>query len=198
MTSAASSPGPLPATAAAEPALARPRSAEEEARIATALEEHFSSVWRALRRLGVHQSNADDAAQLVYLAFALRIHEIDKGFERAYLLGIAVQVAANARRRQARNAEEPSDTLDAEGSPHGDPESLLQEAQRRRRLDDVLSSFAPEQREVFVLYELEGFSLPEIARALQVPLGTATSRLRRARAAFEAWIVEHLPNNGAS
>jgi RNA polymerase sigma-70 factor (ECF subfamily) len=40
-----------------------------------------------------------------------------------------------------------------------------------------------------VLYELEGFSLPEIAEALQVPLGTATSRLRRARGNFEAWVA---------
>jgi DNA-directed RNA polymerase specialized sigma24 family protein len=41
---------------------------------------------------------------------------------------------------------------------------------------------------VFVLYELEGFSLPQIADTLQIPLGTATSRLRRARAHFEAWV----------
>jgi RNA polymerase sigma-70 factor (ECF subfamily) len=43
---------------------------------------------------------------------------------------------------------------------------------------------------VFVLFELEGFSLPEIAEALQVPLGTATSRLRRARGHFEEWVAE--------
>jgi len=129
----------------------------------------------------------------VFLTFSERITEIQPGFERAYLLGIAVKVAANARRRQARNLEEPSDALDQQRSSRGDPESLLQDAQRRRRLDDALASFAPEQREVFVLYELEGFSLPEIAQALQVPLGTATSRLRRARASFEAWVATHLP-----
>jgi RNA polymerase sigma-70 factor (ECF subfamily) len=42
---------------------------------------------------------------------------------------------------------------------------------------------------VFVLYELEGFTLPEIAEALATPLGTATSRLRRARDNFEAWVA---------
>lgn len=180
-------------TSAASSQLVAPRSAEDEARVAAALEQHFASVWRALRRLGVHPSNADDDAQRVFLAFSQRIHEIEPGFERPYLLGIAVKVAANARRRQARNVEEPSDTLDQQHAAHGDPETLLQDAQRRRRLDEALSSFAPEQREVFVLYELEGFSLPEIAQALQVPLGTATSRLRRARASFEAWIAAHLP-----
>jgi RNA polymerase sigma-70 factor, ECF subfamily len=196
MTSAASPSRPLPATSDREPATSGPRSAAREARVATALELHFANVWRALRRLGVHESSADDDAQRVFLAFAQRLDEVEPGFERAYLLGIAVKVAANARRRQARNVEAPSDALDQELSSYGDPESLLQDAQRRRRLDEVLASFAPEQREVFVLYELEGFSLPEIARALQVPLGTATSRLRRARASFEAWVATHLPPIG--
>lgn len=193
MTSAASPSRSRLAMPDGEETSPEPRSATDEARVATALQEHFASVWRSLRRLGVHESSADDDAQRVFLAFARRIAEIEPGFERAYLLGIAVKVAANARRRQARSVEEPSAALDQERSTHGDPESLLQEAQRRRRLDEALASFAPEQREVFVLYELEGFSLPEIARALQVPLGTATSRLRRARASFEAWVGTHLP-----
>lgn len=180
-------------TSAASSQLLAPRSAEDEARVAAALEQHFASVWRALRRLGVHAGSADDDAQRVFLALSQRIHEVEPGFERQYLLGIAVKVAANARRRQARNVEDPSDVLDQQHAAHGDPETLLQDAQRRRRLDEALASFAPEQREVFVLYELEGFSLPEIAQALQVPLGTATSRLRRARASFEAWIAAHLP-----
>jgi len=193
MTSAASPSRSLPTTSDGEQTSPRPRTATDEARVAAALEQHFVSVWRALRRLGVHESSADDEAQRVFLTFSERITEIQPGFERAYLLGIAVKVAANARRRQARNLEEPSDALDQQRSSRGDPESLLQDAQRRRRLDDALASFAPEQREVFVLYELEGFSLPEIAQALQVPLGTATSRLRRARASFEAWVATHLP-----
>ena len=193
MTSAASPSRSLPATSDGEETSPRPRTATDDARVAAALEQHFVSVWRALRRLGVHESSADDEAQRVFLTFSERITEIQPNFERAYLLGIAVKVAANARRRQARNLEEPSDALDQQRSSRGDPESLLQDAQRRRRLDDALASFAPEQREVFVLYELEGFSLPEIAQALQVPLGTATSRLRRARASFEAWVATHLP-----
>jgi DNA-directed RNA polymerase specialized sigma24 family protein len=44
---------------------------------------------------------------------------------------------------------------------------------------------------MFVLYELEGFSLPEIAAALAVPLGTATSRLTRGRERFENWVLIH-------
>lgn len=169
------------------------RSAEQEQRLGTALARHFSTVWRALRRFGVHERNADDAAQHVFLQFASRLDIVEPGRERPYLLGIASKVAANVRRQQARSREEPADDLDAQLGEAESPESLLDHEQRRQRLDVALATLPDEQREVFVLYELEGFSLPEIARALELPLGTATSRLRRARAAFEAWVDRHLP-----
>ncbi len=43
-----------------------------------------------------------------------------------------------------------------------------------------------EQRAAFILFEVEGMSGPEVAEALAVPLGTAYSRLRLAREAFQA------------
>jgi RNA polymerase sigma-70 factor (ECF subfamily) len=42
-----------------------------------------------------------------------------------------------------------------------------------------------ELRAVFVLYELEDFTMAEIARTLELPPGTVASRLRRARETFE-------------
>jgi len=41
-------------------------------------------------------------------------------------------------------------------------------------------------RAVFVLFELEGFSTSEIAATLDLPMGTVSSRLRRARDEFQA------------
>jgi RNA polymerase sigma-70 factor (ECF subfamily) len=174
------------------------RSPEHELRIARALGDHFEMVWRTLRRFGVAESVADDAAQQVFVAFAKRIDVIEAGREQPYLIGIAARVAANFRRQSARLREEPTDGLDESPSSVKDPESLLLERQRRQRLDDALATLPDLQRQVFVLYELEGLSMPEIARALEIPLGTAASRLRRARDAFEAWVSEHLPPTGDS
>ena len=175
-----------------------PRTAAEEQRIAAALGEHFATVWRALRRFGVQESDADDAAQQVFLSFSRRIAIVELGRERPYLLGIAARVAANARRQQARAQAAPVEELERAQATTAaqDPESLLEQEQRRQRLDEALATLPDTQREVFVLYELEGFSLPEIARTLELPLGTATSRLRRARSAFEAWVNAHVPPRG--
>jgi RNA polymerase sigma-70 factor (ECF subfamily) len=127
------------------------------------------------------------------MQFAAGLDIVERGRERAYLMGISAKVAANVRRQQARLREDPAEDLDMQTGDAESPESLLDHQQRRQRLDVALASLPDDQREVFVLYELAGCSLPEIARTLEIPLGTATSRLRRARAAFEAWVDRHLP-----
>jgi len=50
--------------------------------------------------------------------------------------------------------------------------------------DLALSKVDPVLAEVFVLYEIEGLSSPEIAALLEIPLGSVASRLRRAREQF--------------
>ena len=50
--------------------------------------------------------------------------------------------------------------------------------------DLALSKVDPDLAEVFVMFELEGLSSPEIAASLEIPLGTVASRLRRAREQF--------------
>ncbi len=45
----------------------------------------------------------------------------------------------------------------------------------------VLEELPAEQREVFVLYEIEQLTMPEVAEALSCPLQTAYFRLNTAR-----------------
>lgn len=163
--------------------------ATDQARLAESLGQHFSLVWRSLRRFGVEEHGVDDAAQHVFLTFAERLPDVEEGRERAFLMGLCVRVAANARRRRTRSPETPSDKLEEQAIQAPDPEQLLQTKQRRAALDRALDELPIDQRSVFVLFELEGLSLPEIAGLLQIPLGTATSRLRRARQRFEKWIA---------
>lgn len=160
----------------------------DQARLAQALGQHFSLVWRSLRRFGVEEQGVDDAAQHVFLTLAERLPDVPQERERAFLIGLCVRVAANARRRRNRSPEMASDSLEEHATQAPDPEQLLQSKQRRAALDRALDDLPIDQRSVFVLFELEGFSLPEIADSLQIPLGTATSRLRRARHRFEKWV----------
>jgi len=70
-----------------------------------------------------------------------------------------------------------------------DQRGLEERATDQRRADIELCDLAlakvdPDLAEVFVLFELEELSSPEIASLLEIPLGTVASRLRRARKEF--------------
>jgi RNA polymerase sigma-70 factor (ECF subfamily) len=159
----------------------------DQARLARALAAHFALVWRSLRRFGVPEPDVDDAAQLAFLTLSERLGDVPDGAERAFLLGTCARLAANQRRKLARRPEDLDAEPDERPSLLPDPEEALAVKEQRALLDRGLELLPLEQRAVFVLFELEGFSLPEIARDLAIPLGTATSRLRRAREKFESW-----------
>jgi len=57
-------------------------------------------------------------------------------------------------------------------------------------LDAVLEDMPIDLRVVFILFEVEELSSIEIGRLLGVPTGTVASRLRRARADFQARVAE--------
>jgi len=60
----------------------------------------------------------------------------------------------------------------------------LAERQARALLDDALDALPQDLRAVLVLHELEGLELRQIAEIEAIPVGTASSRLRRAREEF--------------
>ena len=134
-------------------------------------------------------ASLDDAMQHVLMIAASKLDRIEPGKERAFLLGIAHGVAANSRRLHARRAEVPYDA-DAGIHPNPDPEQLLELKHRRALLDEALDTLSEDQRATFVLFELEGCTMTEIADALSLPMGTVASRLRRGRANFEAKVLE--------
>ncbi len=72
---------------------------------------------------------------------------------------------------------------DAPDEAHG-PEELVARRQARTIVDRALLEVPAERRVVFVMHELEGFGIPEVAQSLEVPLNTAYSRLRLARRDF--------------
>jgi RNA polymerase sigma-70 factor (ECF subfamily) len=143
-------------------------------------ESHHSVVWRTLRRYGLDAEAAADVGQQAFLVAFERSHDIHVGSERAFLIGTALRIARGARRKSQRyqfdaqmdlRAARPCEAADARAST-------------LELLDRVLAKLDPTLVEVFVLYDVEGFSSPEIAEALQIPVGTVASRLRRAREEF--------------
>ncbi|HEY0463567.1 MAG TPA: sigma-70 family RNA polymerase sigma factor [Polyangiaceae bacterium] len=146
---------------------------------------HFDGIWRLLRRLGLPQAEADDAAQQVFVIACRRFSAIQTGSERAFLFGCALKFAAKWRESQKKPIQL-TDTGELDGFEDDAPsvEELVERQRARALLDAILASMPSELRTVFVLFELEEFSSHEIAALLGIPRGTAASRLRRARDDF--------------
>ena len=162
-----------------------------ERRVRALVDAHVEFIWRLLRRLGVPAGDVDDAAQRVFWVAAEKLDAIVPGRERSFLSGVALNVAAHARRSSAR-LREVSDEGVEEGADQGpDLETHVDMVRARVIADAVLGEMPFELRTVFVLFEVEELSTAEIADLLQVPPGTVASRLRRAREEFQQRLKRH-------
>lgn len=143
--------------------------------------QHGAFVGRVLRRFGVRAGDVPDASQDVFLVVHRRLPEFERrAAYRTWLYRICACVAADYRKRAHRRYERGGDAA-------GDaavPESQERQAAGRQlaeRLECALDRLRDEQRQVFVLYELEELSMAEVAELLACPLKTAFTRLYAAR-----------------
>jgi RNA polymerase sigma-70 factor (ECF subfamily) len=149
------------------------------------LASNYQFVWRSLRRLGVGEQWVDDTTQRVFEVAAAKLAKIAPGSERAFLFQTAVRAAMSVRRTYAQRREAMiGEELDELADPGPLPDANLEEKRRRAYLDQLLDTMPMDLRTVFVLFEIEGLAAPEIASMLDIPVGTAASRLRRAREIF--------------
>jgi RNA polymerase sigma-70 factor, ECF subfamily len=165
---------------------------EEDTRSADApmrrlFQVHYAAIWRLLRRLGVQSAGLDDAAQEVFWVAARKLTEIRPGREHAFLYGVAIRVASHEHhRRKTAPATAAMEELARLHDCRPSPEEHLAQRQARALLDVVLDQMPIELRTVFVLCELEELEVRAAAALEGIPVGTASSRLRRAREAFSA------------
>jgi RNA polymerase sigma factor (sigma-70 family) len=152
-----------------------------------AFREHFPAVYRFLaRRVGTAIAE-DLAAETFATAYRRRASfEPGRGSLRPWLYGIAANLVRNHWRAEQHLLE-----LDARLVPEIDLSDESEAAEQRvaaallaPRLAAALGQLTGDQREVLVLHAWAELTHEEIAAALGIALGTARSRLSRARAAL--------------
>jgi len=151
--------------------------------------EHSGYVWNSLRRLGVRDADLEDITHDVLLTVFRRLAEYDPSRPiRPWLFGIAVRVASRYR-QLARHRREvyDRDVEPVDQTPAAD--HRLESREASALVIEALGALDLDRRAVFVLHDIDGTAMPEIARSLDVPLNTAYSRLRLARADFKAAVT---------
>jgi len=151
-----------------------------------AFEQHFSMVWRSLRRLGVPEAALDDASQDVFLVLHRRWADFQRQSSlRTWLYGILLRVAGDYTKRARRERARWSPEVPELESSSESPDHLYQQREAALVLRLALAQLDEKERQMLVLIDLEERSVVEAAEALGVNLNTAYSRLRRARQSFE-------------
>jgi RNA polymerase sigma-70 factor (ECF subfamily) len=161
-------------------------------------ERYFPYIWRSVQRLGVPTAHTDDVVQEVFII----AHQKMAAFQgrssiKTWLYGIALRRARVHRARAPLAWQE--ECLDDAGVRAPDaarPDSCAEYAEAARVVNTILNGLAHDQREVFVLAELEELSATEIAEVLGVKPNTVYSRLRLAREAFDKAVARYRAREG--
>lgn len=146
---------------------------------------HKGSVYRYMLNLCRNEAIAEELFQEVWMKLinARENYQVKAKFT-TYLYKLAHnQFIDHYRKQNVRIVLDQSvevDDVEQDQSSNNNPEKQVQTKQTINRLCELLDALPNEQREVFLLREETGMSIPEIAETLGINQEAAKSRLRYA------------------
>jgi RNA polymerase sigma-70 factor (ECF subfamily) len=160
-------------------------SLESPVRFGAIFDRHATVLHRYLiRRLGPDEAESM-VGEVFRIAFEKR-HTYDqlRPVARPWLYGIATNLLAKHRRREARRMHAVARLASHRLPPADLAEGVsgaVDAADLWPRVADAVTALPEPERDALVLHVWEGLSYEEVADALGVPVGTVRSRLNRAR-----------------
>ncbi len=152
------------------------------------LGEHIEHLYAIAYRLTGQAANAEDLLQeLVIRLYQQRDNITQLANPRAYLVrslhNLYVDAWRSTKNSPLSNAED-IDGVSPLVKEQSNPEQIANNERLAERVHIALQKLPPERRIMVVLHDIHGYSMPELASILNLPLGTVKSRLHRARAAL--------------
>jgi RNA polymerase sigma factor (sigma-70 family) len=152
---------------------------------------HISSMYNFAFRLTNDEDDANDLVQDTYLKAFRFISSFEKGTNaKAWLFRILKNSFINDYRRKSKEPnkvdyQEIEAVYDSEEAAGTDQTSDLRVETVQDMIGDeianALNSLPVDFRTVIILCDIEGFTYEEMAKILDIPIGTVRSRLHRAR-----------------
>jgi RNA polymerase sigma-70 factor, ECF subfamily len=161
----------------------------EDAQFAQEALLHLDSLYGTALRLTRRPQDAEDLVQDTYLKAFRSAHQFERGTNlKAWLFTILHNTYRNMRRHDVRSpVDVDSEAVDRAADGAGDrenPEQLLSRATLDADLQAALDGLPEAFRQAVWLRDVEELSYAEIARVLDVPIGTVMSRISRGRRAL--------------
>jgi RNA polymerase sigma-70 factor (ECF subfamily) len=149
--------------------------------------DHRRSVAGNLYRVLGDRAELDDLVQEVFvIAFRGMVRFRGDAKLSTWLYRICVNVALGRLRSRSRRAPAlPYAELDDAGDGGANaPDKQLERREELVQVYRALERLAPKKRIVFILHEIQGLDIKEIAEIVQAPLVTVRTRLHYARKEF--------------
>ncbi|SMD43484.1 RNA polymerase sigma-70 factor, ECF subfamily [Aquiflexum balticum DSM 16537] len=151
---------------------------------------HIDSMYNFGYRLTFDEDDAKDLVQDTYLKAYRFINSFEQGTNaKAWLFRILKNSFINDYRKKSKQPakidyQEVETYYNSEDVDYGITTDLRVDAVKDMLGDEIsnaLNSLAVDFRTVIILCDLEGFTYEEMAKILDIPIGTVRSRLHRAR-----------------
>ncbi|MFG2293211.1 RNA polymerase sigma factor SigM [Streptomyces sp. NPDC048603] len=147
---------------------------------------HRDRLWAvALRTLGDREEAADAVQDALVSAYRAAHTFRGDSAVTTWLHRITVNACLDRARKAATRRTAPLDDterLERLLEPHESAEAPAERQDLHRQLLAALATLPAEQRAALVLVDMQGYSVAEVSRILDVPTGTVKSRCARGRA----------------
>lgn len=166
---------------------------------------HIHSIYNFAYRITFDEDDAKDLVQETYFKAHRFIESFQKGTNaKAWLFRILKNNFINEFRKRSKEPpkvdyEEVESYYNSEDLNYPVASGLKVESVRELMGDEVsqaLNSLEVDFRTVIILCDLEGFTYEEMAKILDIPIGTVRSRLHRARNQLKARLKLYASNMG--
>ncbi len=146
--------------------------------------------------------DARDVAQEIFISMYKYLDRCEGG---AHLVPWMMRIARNAciDRLRRRNARPPAQDLPVEEATAlvatgPAPDVMWEREEQKQIVHQAMQSMSELNREMIILKEMQGLRLEEIARMLDLPLGTVKSRSSRARVELTRRVLAITGENGTT
>ena len=155
---------------------------------------HEKTIFNLVYRMLGDYDDAIEVSQEVFLSAYRAIGQFrgDANFS-TWLYRIALNHATTQRRsnnsRQHRTA--PIEDMELIRDSQPGPAETLEKKEMQERVQLALNKLSPEDAAVILLRDLQDVPYDEVARLLEIPVGTVKSRLHRARQALKSLLATY-------
>jgi RNA polymerase sigma-70 factor (ECF subfamily) len=149
----------------------------------------------AYRMIGDYE-DAKDISQMVFVKIYQNLNRFDTSKKLStWLYRITINASIDFIRKFRKHKFEVLDNVIGQlKEKKNDVEKVYQRGLVRLAINEALDGLNPKQRSVFVLRDLEGLDIKEVAQITGMPQATVRWYLHRARAKLRDELIKHHPN----